>query len=175
MKTLGMGIVALGLLVAVGTTPVAAQKKDRNLITAEEIKERQEIGNAQDAVRTLRSQWLRPVRAKGGLGSASFGGGSSRPAAKNTGSEDNPKGSVDAASQTANAARDQALEEQASKTSGPVVYIDDVKQREIDDLQNVKAAEIVEIRFMNGNDASGRYGAGHESGAILVKTNRVKH
>jgi hypothetical protein len=54
------------------------------------------------------------------------------------------------------------------------VYVDGVKQENIDDLKNIRVAEIAEIRYMSGNDASGRYGAGHESGAILLKTNRLK-
>ena len=174
VKAFGMSMAALGLMVAVGTTPAMAQKKERNLITAEEIKARQDVGNAQDAVRMLRSQWLRPVRAKGGLGSASLGSGSARPSAKTTGDQDNPTGSIDKASQTANATRDQELEEQASKKTGPVPYVDGVKQQELDDLRNIRADEIVEIRFVEGTDASGRYGAGHEAGAILVKTNRIK-
>ena len=175
VKVLGMSLAAVGLLVAVGVTPATAQKKDRNLIMADEIKERSEISNAYDAVRMLRSPWLRVARSKGGIGSASFGGGSARPSAKTTGSEDNPTGSIDAASQTANNSRSAMLDEQASKKSGPVGYIDDVKVEELEDIRNVKAEEVVEIRYMNGNDASGRYGAGHESGAILVKTNRIKH
>lgn len=175
VKALGVSVAALGLLLATAATPLAAQKRDRNLILPDEIKERSEISNAYDAVRMLRSPWLRPARAKGGLGSASFGAGSARPSAKTTGSEDNPTGSIDAASQTANARRDEMLQEQANKKTGPVGYIDDVKVQELEDIRNVRADEIVEIRFMQGNDAVGRYGEGHEAGAILVKTNRIKH
>lgn len=165
-----------GVAMVVVASSAAAQKKDRYLILAEEIATRQEIANAHDAVRMLRSQWLRPVRAKGGLGAASFGSGSSRPAGgKSTGSEDNPTSSPDAASQAASASREKMLEDETLKKTEPVVYIDDVKQQELEDLRSVRRDEIAEIRFINGNDASGRYGAGHEAGAILVKTNRLKH
>ncbi len=174
-KRLGLAVMVAGIALAVGSAPVAAQKKDRYLITVEEMSERQDLSTAHDAVRLLRPQWLKSSRSKGGIGSAAFGSGASRPAAKNTGSEDDPAGQIDAASQTANSNRDQMLADEATKKSGPVVYIDDVKQEEIDDLKTIRIAEIAEIRYMNGNDASGRYGAGHESGAILVKTNRIKH
>ena len=54
-----------------------------------------------------------------------------------------------------------------------VLYIDDVKQTEVEEMRNVQAAAVVEIRYLTGNQASGRYGAGHEGGAILLKTNRL--
>ena len=66
------------------------------------------------------------------------------------------------------------MADEANKKSGPVAYNDDVKQESVEDLKNIRIAEVAEIRYMSGNDASGRYGAGHESGAILLKTNRLK-
>ncbi len=41
-------------------------------------------------------------------------------------------------------------------------------------MKNIRAAEVFEIRYLTGNLASGRYGSGHEGGAILLKTNRTK-
>ena len=173
-RQVGLTLVMAGFALTAGSARVAAQKKDRYLITVEEIKERQEISTAHDAVRLLRPQWLKSARGKGSIGSASFGSGSSRPASRNTGSQDNPKGEIDEASKTANANRDQMLADEANKTGGPVAYVDDVKQQSVDDLKNIRIAEVAEIRYLSGNDASGRYGAGHESGAILLKTNRLK-
>jgi len=57
----------------------------------------------------------------------------------------------------------------------PVLYIDDVKQEEIEELRNIRVAEIAEIRYLSGTQAIGRYGEGHEAGAILLKTNRLGH
>ncbi len=173
-KGLGLAAVVAGMALALATSPVAAQKKDRYLLTVEEMSERQDLSTAHDAVRLLRPQWLKTSRSKGSIGSAAFGSAASRPASRNSGSEDNPRGDIDAASQTANSTRDRMLSDEANKKSGPVVYVDDVKQAEVDDLKNIRMAEIAEIRYLNGNDASGRYGAGHESGAILLKTNRIK-
>jgi hypothetical protein len=52
-----------------------------------------------------------------------------------------------------------------------VLYIDEIKQQDgLDQLKNLRASEVLEMRYMTGNEASGRYGAGHENGAILVKT-----
>jgi hypothetical protein len=51
-----------------------------------------------------------------------------------------------------------------------VLYIDEIKQQDgLDQLKNLRASEVLEMRYMTGNEASGRYGAGHENGAILVK------
>jgi len=175
-----------GALLAVGiaflaNAPAGAQeekktkiKKDRYVITIEEIQERPDITNGMEAVRMLRSQWLRSARSKGSFGAAAYGNRSYRPAAKNTGSEDNPRGEQDATSQAANSQRDAMMDADANRKGGPVLYIDEVKQESVDELQNIRVAEIAEIRYMSGNDASGRYGAGHESGAILLKTNRLK-
>ena len=172
-RQVGLALVMAGFALTVGSAPVAAQKKDRYLITVEEIKERQEIATAHDAVRMLRPQWLKTARSKGGLGSASFGSGA-RSAARASSTEDG-SGPGDAATQAANANRDRLMADEANKPSGPVAYVDDVKQESIEDFKNIRIAEVAEIRYLNGNDASGRYGAGHESGAILLKTNRLRH
>lgn len=174
IEKIGLALVIAGSGLTVSSTAAAAQKKDRYFITVEEIKEREDISTVHDAVRLLRPQWLKTARSKGGLGSASFGSAASRPSSRNTGSEDNPTGSIDAASQTANADRDRMMADEANKKSGPVAYVDDVKQESVEDLKNIRVAEVAEIRYMNGTDASGRYGAGHESGAILLKTNRLR-
>ena len=173
-RQVGLALMMAGFAISMGSVPVAAQKKDRYLITVEEMKEREDLTTAHDAVRLLRPQWLKTARGRGSLGSGAFGSAASRPASRNTSSEDNPTASVDAASQTANSDRDRMMADEANKKSGPVAYIDDVKQESVEDLKNIRIAEIAEIRYMSGNDASGRYGAGHESGAILLKTNRLK-
>lgn len=171
---LGFGLMVVGMALTVGSGSVLAQKKDRYLITIEEIKERQDLLTGHDAVRLLRPQWLKTARSKGSLGGASFGSASSRPAGRNTGSQDEPTGAIDGASQAANSTRDRMMADEAGKKSGPVAYVDDVKQESVEDLKNIRIAEIAEIRYLSGNDASGRYGAGHESGAILLKTNRLR-
>ncbi len=159
----GLAFVMAGLAMTFGSVSVAAQKKDRNLITVEEIKEREDIASAHDAVRLLRPQWFKASRSRSNVGTGALGSSRSR-------SEDNS----DAASQAANSERDRMLADEANKRAGPVLYVDEVKQESVEDLKNIRIAEVAEIRYMSGNDASGRYGAGHESGAILLKTNRLK-
>jgi hypothetical protein len=41
-------------------------------------------------------------------------------------------------------------------------------------MKNIRVPDLMEVRYMQGTEASGRYGSGHEGGAILVKTNRGK-
>jgi hypothetical protein len=48
------------------------------------------------------------------------------------------------------------------------VYIDNQRHGGIDQLANIQAPEIQEIRYMSGVDATNRYGTGHSAGVILV-------
>lgn len=60
-----------------------------------------------------------------------------------------------------------------SSAGGPVVlYIDDVKMLDMTGLQTVPANRVKEIRFINAQDATTRWGTGHASGVILVTTKR---
>jgi hypothetical protein len=59
---------------------------------------------------------------------------------------------------------------ESAGAAGPILYIDEVKQEKLDELRNIKPADIAEMRFLTGNIAAGRYGAGHENGAIMLKT-----
>ena len=54
----------------------------------------------------------------------------------------------------------------------PALYVDDVPTPELDELKNIRTAEIVEIRYMIGRDGLARYGNGHQNGVIFVVTNR---
>lgn len=175
---IGTTLVGVTLAMAVGITTVEAQKekkvkRDSYVITAEEIAEKRDVTNAEEAIQRLRPQWLRAARSKGSMGSAALGSDAYRPAAKQTGSEDNPKGDLDATASSANSRRSERMSEQAGKEAGLVFYLDDVKQPSMDDLRNVRVAEIAEIRFMTGTQATSRYGDGHASGAVLLKTNRL--
>ncbi|MEZ4456977.1 MAG: hypothetical protein R2882_10580 [Gemmatimonadales bacterium] len=177
-KLVGAGLVGVGLALAIGVTPAAAQKekkikRDTYVITAEEIATKEDITNAEEAVKRLRPQWLRVSRSKGSLGGAAIGGPAYRPASKNNGSEDNPAGSLDQSATTANDARSSALDAERQKQTEIAIYLDDVKQPSMDELRNIRVAEIVEMRFLSGTQATSRYGDGHASGAILIKSNRL--
>jgi hypothetical protein len=178
------GAVAAVLIVP---TPVRAQqvdikpspkvKKDKYVITKDEIAQRADLVSGYDVVKALRSQWLRVTR---GSGSALAG------ADPTTGAQDKlcsggrtdpgctAAGTSDKSSPVPHESGSPYAESGASINSPgkatPVLYIDEIKQQDgLDQLKNLRASEVLEIRYMTGNEASGRYGAGHENGAILVK------
>lgn len=179
------------VLVAILAAPLSAQevdikptkkpKRDKNVITAEEIAEHKEVMDGYDVVKVLRNQWLRVTRSRG---SALSSMGTSTPLrpppggcrpgstdpycqeAAGTGSSGTPvpteRGSPYAESEVTSAVG----------AAGPVLYIDEIKRERLDELKTLKPDDIFEMRYMNGTEASGRYGSGHENGAILVKTIR---
>jgi hypothetical protein len=181
-RSLLAGLVTLGLVWSVGAQPAAAQKtkeksikKDRYHLTIDEIKDRPDLTNAYDAVRMLRSQWLRPVRGKGTLGGGAFGATPYRPEPAKPADGEAGGGKQDANAQAGIQSRDNAFADAAAAGGSVVLYIDDVKQDRVEELRNIRIEEIAEIEYLNGTMASGRYGAGHEAGAILLKTTRSIH
>lgn len=52
----------------------------------------------------------------------------------------------------------------------PVVYIDGVRRGAPELLRQIRLNDVEEIRFVNGTDASTRYGLGHGGGVIDVRT-----
>lgn len=55
-----------------------------------------------------------------------------------------------------------------------VVYVDDVRQPDLEILTQVKASDIVEMRYLDQNRAVQYRGPGHEAGVIEIKTPRNK-
>lgn len=186
-----------GALAAVLVAPVGAQsvdvkptqkvKRDKYVLTAEEIAERPDITNAYDAVKLLRSQFLKATRAKGGI-TGNFAGGGYRPdvigkpgvgmgapapapAGGNPG-EPKPEGGLAPGGSSGDKSSEYGSSSGGNNSITAVLYVDDVKQADIEEMKNVRAAAVLEIRYLTGNQAAGRYGAGHEGGAILLKTNR---
>jgi hypothetical protein len=51
-----------------------------------------------------------------------------------------------------------------------VLYIDDVRQPSLNELQTVKATSILEMRFLDRNRAIQMRGMGHEAGVIEITT-----
>lgn len=49
-----------------------------------------------------------------------------------------------------------------------VVYVDGARYGFLDQLSNIPAEKIKEIRYLNPADATTRYGTGHTEGVILV-------
>jgi hypothetical protein len=54
----------------------------------------------------------------------------------------------------------------------PRVYVDDVSYGTIGTLSNITALQIKEIRFVNSQNATTRWGTGHTGGVILVTTKK---
>lgn len=54
----------------------------------------------------------------------------------------------------------------------PVVYVEDVRLGDIDQLRTVMRATVYEIRFINATDATTRWGTGHSAGVIQVRLKR---
>lgn len=154
-----------GIAAAVLVTPAVAQeveikpaakvKRDKYVLTAEEIAERPEITNAYDAVKLLRPNFLKTTRAKASYGSGSSGGSGGAP------DPYKPGGGTSGGSYGSSSAFLTA-----------VLYTDEIKQPDLDQLRSVVVGEIVEIRYLAGTEAASRYGSGHEGGAILLKTRK---
>lgn len=55
-----------------------------------------------------------------------------------------------------------------------VVYVDGVRRGSPDILKQFRLSDVEEVRFVNGPDATTRYGTGHGGGAIEIKTRIVQ-
>jgi len=49
-----------------------------------------------------------------------------------------------------------------------VVYVNEVKMSDPSALERIPITDVKEIRYLNGTDATQRYGTGHGAGAIVV-------
>ena len=181
-------------LAAVAVAPAAAQsvelksgekvKRDKNVLTADEIAERTGFMNAYDAVKALRPQYLKRSMARTALGSNADGGGfGAGPGAggvdlkppSRDGSTPAQTGGTSQPSYTsgrkAGSGTDPMGNPKDSENIGyAVLYINEIKQPSLDDLKTVRVGDVLEIRFMNSSAASSRFGVGHESGAVMLKT-----
>jgi hypothetical protein len=52
------------------------------------------------------------------------------------------------------------------------VFIDGGYRGGLEVLREITAVSVIEITYLNGSDATTRFGTGYESGAILVKTGK---
>jgi hypothetical protein len=157
--------------------PPAKVKRDKYVITADEIAEHPDLKDGYDVVKSLRNQWLRVTR---GSGSALAGADPSVQTSLGKGcikdptgcTANQPAGSSPVPHESGTPYAESGGTLNAISKAGPVLYIDEIKQQGIDQLRTLRPADIFEARYMTGNEATGRYGAGHENGAILVKTVR---
>lgn len=52
----------------------------------------------------------------------------------------------------------------------PQVYMDNAPMGTVGAMRGISVADVEQVEFMNANDATTRYGTGHDGGAILVLT-----
>ena len=186
-----------GILVVALAAPVAAQevelkparkvKVDKYLITAEEIADRPEMSTAYDVVKLLRPNFLKQTSLKGKIQSGYSIGPSSGPdlgvcrrdcpttgTGTSTGSSGDPRSPSAAGAPARPSSGGGFGDEPPAGMVTAVLYIDEIRQPSLDALKTVRALEVHEIRYMNATEAMGRYGSGHEAGAVLLKTNRMR-
>jgi len=58
------------------------------------------------------------------------------------------------------------------EASMPKVYVDNVSYGSIESLANINAAQVKEIKFIKGPDATTTWGTGHMGGVIRVTTKK---
>jgi hypothetical protein len=56
------------------------------------------------------------------------------------------------------------------ETIAPVVYSDNIRLGDAENLLGLPASDIASIEYLNSRDATTRFGTGHTGGAILIKT-----
>lgn len=118
-----------------------AQRRDRDLITREElVQSSQKNTDLYQAVRSLRSHFLQGPRGPRSINATPPAVGSSNP------------GTL-----------------RAGETPKAVLYVNDARSGDIEMLRNIQTINVEEVRYLNPNAASMRFGQGHDGGAILVK------
>ena len=55
---------------------------------------------------------------------------------------------------------------------GPRIYLDGQYWGDTDQLRTFDITGVIEVRYLNSNDATTRFGTGHLAGAILIVTRR---
>lgn len=133
------GLAVLGAL-ALAPQDAEAQRRDRDLITREElVQSSQKSTDLYQAVRSLRSHFLQGPRGSRSISAATPGPGQS-------------SGSL--------------LSREAPKA---VLYVNGSRSGDIEMMKNISTLSVEEVRYLNPNAASMQFGTGHEGGAILVK------
>ncbi len=161
-----LGLLAVATLI--GVVPAGGQqvstpaKRDRRVITTEEIEQAQ-ANNALEVVEKLRPEFLRRVSQRQTIGAGatargaggSYGGGSEGPSVGTGGGafgEDHGPGHS---------------EPEAPPTAG--VFVDGSEAGGIEELRQIQSNMVEEIRYLSGIDAQTKYGPRFPAGAIEVK------
>jgi hypothetical protein len=142
----------LAALTAVAAAPLAAQNRDRNLITQEELdRVAQRSPNLYQAVRSLRSHMVDTSFGSGrGVRSLDAGGISGRTGAT-------PMGTGTPMASAGN-----------TPLPTPVLYVDGRRVGHFLQMRDLLTAEVGEVKYYDRTRAPLEMGIGHEGGAILV-------
>ena len=58
------------------------------------------------------------------------------------------------------------------ESTAPVVYVSGIRRGELRTLQNVNVDQVRRVEFIDGRDATTRFGTGHGGGVIMVDVDR---
>lgn len=70
------------------------------------------------------------------------------------------------------ATRPTFLQGRDARRQEPVLYVDGIAIAEFDALHDIPLADVLDVTFLSGADATTRFGTGHVGGALLVRTRR---
>lgn len=140
MGSLAAVIVATTAL-AMAPTDAEAQRRDRDLITREElVQSSHKSTDLYQAVRSLRSHFLQGPRGTRSLNATAPRIGSTDP------------GTV-----------------RPSEAPKAVLYVNGSRSGDLEMLRSIQTINVEEVRYLNPNAAAMQFGPGHDGGAILVK------
>ena len=143
MSVRSLALAALMLIVAGGAEAQSQkQKRDRNVITADEIADAS-VNSALDAVERLRPYWLRRDQDRSPM---SLGAGRNLPAEE---------------------VQTRASEPMPEEPPKVKVLVDGT-EGDLQDLKRIPKEQIAELRFLTGSDAQTRYGPRFAAGVIQV-------
>ena len=147
LRSLVLASLALATVVASGEAQQKKVKRDKKLITAEEVSEAA-VNNAYEAVQKLRSDWLRQgQRQMTVYGRAERGNEAPRPGEETASLSD-------------------AADARGVKLT---VFVDGTETGGVEELQRIQSNRIEEMRFLSGSDAQQQYGSRYAAGVIQVK------
>jgi hypothetical protein len=153
---------------------VSGERRSVNpfVLTAAEIAAAPSVMNAEDAVRTLRPQFLRTRGSTAKIAGGQVGAGGStsgqrrRPGQIPSGQ---PAGSGESG-------RDDDTQSGRGMTPpedpGIIVYLDRQRYGSVQTLREIPIATVEEIRFLNVGEANNMFGMGHPHGVIQIVSRR---
>jgi hypothetical protein len=140
LRSLVLALLGLAIIAASGEAQQTKVKKDRNLITAQEISEAQAT-TAYDVIEKLRANWLRRSQRQ------------SRTVYGRTGRVDDPTGGSDPSGGTG---------------ARVAVFVDGTEMGGVEELRRLQADRVSELRFLSSSDAQQQYGSRYGGGVIQV-------